>query len=100
MPYIKPEKRAELSFLTIQMKKIMPAVSTPGDLNYLITELCLAYTAANKKGDSYSPNYALINEVIGAMECAKLEFYRRLAAPYEDVKIAENGDVYPTRNEL
>lgn len=95
MPYIKPEKRTELASILVQMKKIMPAVSTPGDLNYLITELCLAYTAANKNPQSYSPNYALINEVIGALECAKLEFYRRLAAPYEDKKVLENGDVYP-----
>ncbi len=95
MPYVKPEKRSELAPMVTQMKKSMPAVSTPGDLNYLITELCLAYTAANKKGGGYSPNYALINEVIGAMECAKLEFYRRLAAPYEDQKVLENGDVYP-----
>lgn len=34
-------------------------------------------------------------EIGGAIECAKLEFYRRVAAPYEDKKIAENGDVYP-----
>ena len=31
---------------------------------------------------------------MGALECAKLELYRRVAAPYEDVKIMENGDVY------
>jgi hypothetical protein len=28
------------------------------------------------------------------LETAKFEFYRRLAASYEDEKIAENGDVY------
>jgi len=33
-------------------------------------------------------------DAIGALECAKLELYRRVAAPYEDTKIAENGDVY------
>ena len=35
-----------------------------------------------------------IGDVVNAMECAKLEFYRRVAAPYEDTKIKENGDVY------
>lgn len=39
-------------------------------------------------------NYQLINDVIGAVEGAKLEFYRRMAAPYEDKKKDENGDVY------
>jgi hypothetical protein len=38
--------------------------------------------------------YAEINEVVGVLECCKLELYRRLAAPYEDTKIKENGDVY------
>jgi hypothetical protein len=38
--------------------------------------------------------YARLNEVIGAIDCAKLELYRRIAAPYEDKKITENGDVY------
>jgi hypothetical protein len=28
------------------------------------------------------------------MDCAKLELYRRVAAPYEDEKMAEAGDVY------
>ena len=38
--------------------------------------------------------YQNLNAIIGALECAKLELYRRVAAPYEDVKITENGDVY------
>jgi hypothetical protein len=39
-------------------------------------------------------SYRTINDVLGALEGAKLEFYRRVAAPYEDQKIQENGDVY------
>jgi hypothetical protein len=27
------------------------------------------------------------------LECCKLELYRKIAAPYEDIKIQENGDV-------
>ncbi len=38
---------------------------------------------------------AYFNAVVGALECAKLELYRRMVAPYENGKIAENGDVYP-----
>jgi hypothetical protein len=40
-----------------------------------------------------SPRYRDYHAVIGALEAAKLEFYRRQVAPYEDGKIAENGDV-------
>ena len=35
-----------------------------------------------------------LNELIGALECAKQELYRRVVAPYEEDKIEENGDVY------
>jgi hypothetical protein len=35
--------------------------------------------------------------VLGAMEAAKLEFYRRIVSPYEDEKIALHGDVEPGR---
>jgi len=59
-----------------------------GELNYAITKQIDAYL--NRKGICY----ANLNEVIGVLECAKLELYRRIAANYEDVKIAENGDVY------
>ena len=62
---------------------------TPGELNYLITKIADDYLV--RKGRL---RYAHLNEVIGALECAKLELYRRLVAPYEDQKIAGIGDVY------
>jgi hypothetical protein len=62
--------------------------TTAGELNYAITGLILEYM------DNWGHKYQHINDVIGALEGAKLEFYRRFAAPYEDTKIAENGDVY------
>lgn len=58
----------------------------PGELNYLFTKIALEYFKRNR-------NYQGINDIIGALEGAKLEFYRRYAAPYEDIKLAENGDV-------
>jgi hypothetical protein len=82
MPYIKQEKRKELAnFLA------MPR--TAGELNYMVT--CLVNDYITKVG---SLEYQTINDVVGALEGAKLEFYRRVAAPYEDTKIKENGDVY------
>ena len=58
-----------------------------GDLNYAICRIADGLLADKK-------NYARINEIIGTLECAKLEIYRRLAAPYEDKKVTENGDVF------
>lgn len=80
MPYIKQERRKELTEL--------PAPKTPGELNYLLTVICRNYISARLL------SYQTINDVMGALEGAKLEFYRRVAAPYEDIKIRENGDVY------
>lgn len=66
--------------------------TSPGELNYLITKLVDFYL-------SKEVNYTSINEVIGVLECAKLELYRRIAAPYEDKKLAQNGDVYTVGKE-
>jgi hypothetical protein len=62
---------------------------TAGELNYALTRLVDQYLI-----DKGGIRYAHLNEVVGALECAKLELYRRLAAPYEDDKIREAGDVY------
>jgi len=81
MPYIKPERREAI----LAGAKPQDA----GELNFAISILVDNYL--KDKGDI---RYARINEVVGAMDCAKLELYRRIAAPYEDLKIEENGDVY------
>jgi hypothetical protein len=65
-----------------------------GELNYLVTCLCDAFLM--RTGLSYKN----INQAIGALECAKLELYRRVAAPYEDKKSRENGEVYVSINDL
>ena len=59
-----------------------------GELNYVITTLLQKYID--------KPSYTVYNEVIGVLECCKLEIYRRAVAAYEDKKIEENGDVYVT----
>lgn len=62
--------------------------SKTGELNYALTVLCIQYFQEQGAG------YTAINDVMGALEGAKLEFYRRVAVPYEDRKIEQNGDVY------
>ncbi len=61
---------------------------TPGELNYLFSWLAGDYM------ESQGLSYQTINDIIGALEGAKSEFYRRVAVPYENAKLAENGDVY------
>lgn len=85
MPYIKPDQKPAVD-------KYGP--STPGELNYAITRLISYYVAreAVLRKDGYS--YTALNDVLGALEGAKLEFVRRVVVPYEDRKISINGDVY------
>ena len=59
-----------------------------GTLNYAITDLCVKYLERN------TLSYEHLNAVVGVLECAKQEFYRRMAVPYEEKKKEENGDVY------
>jgi len=80
MPYITKERRRDLFSGDF--------AKTPGELNYAITQLVLGYKIDDP------PSYTYYNEVIGVLECVKLELYRRMVAPYEDKKREENGDVF------
>ena len=83
MPYIKQSDR---EYMQESGSEFTPAV--PGGLNYQITCVIRTYIQAN------GLSYQRINDVLGALEGAKLEFYRRVAVPYEELKMQENGDVY------
>lgn len=84
MPYIKPEER----FYSDVTLGDYSAAREPGTLNYQITMLCTDYIKdTGEKYQSY-------NDVIGALEACKLEFYRRAVAPYEEGAIKRNGDIY------
>jgi len=83
MPYIKESRKQEISAFGGCLRD-----SSAGDINYLFTQLCQQYLKI--KGECYQT----YNDLMGALEGAKLELYRRKIAPYEDKKIQENGDVY------
>lgn len=78
MPYIEIEQRIAA----------IAGPQTPGELNYAITKLVIGYVRRN------GLNYSVINDVLGALSGAGREFYRRVAVPYENTKLAANGDVY------
>tara|TARA_Y100000296_G_C5178378_1_gene261563 strand:+ start:2143 stop:2556 length:414 start_codon:yes stop_codon:yes gene_type:complete len=48
----------------------------------------------NRKTNLTKDGIDLKARILGAVECAKLELYRRAVVPYEKKKIKENGDVY------
>ena len=45
---------------------------------------------------TYGVTRQRVDDAVGALDGAAREFYRRVAVPYEDKKIKENGDVYPS----
>ena len=82
MPYIPLKYRKEIDLGRIP--------DSPGELNYQITTTILDYLG----GEGAVVIYSDFNEVLGVLEAVKLELYRRMIAPYEDIKKEENGDVY------
>ena len=87
MPYIKMEDRVKYEDVLkelIDILKGLPVERIDGELNYIITKILK---------EAYPLRYFNLNRAVGVLECAKLEFYRRVVAPYEDVKIKESGDV-------
>ena len=87
MPYIEEKNRILYNDYINAFELMHAANVTDGELNYLVTGIL--HAVLTKRGIRYSN----INELIGVLECAKLELYRQLAAPYEDKKKAENGAV-------
>ena len=79
MPYISPKWRTDL--LDHYPKDV-------GELTYCLT------VEVDRYLERHQLSYAHIAEGVAALECAKLELYRRVAAGYENGKMHENGDVY------
>lgn len=89
MPYIKEELRTafepaiqELAQLLTDSGRLPPA---SGELNYIFCALLDRVCGTNYEGRA---------EAIKALECAKLELYRKVLAPYEDGKAQANGEVF------
>lgn len=89
MPYIQEEERKNLDKAIKTISNALTHGDFRGRLNYTISKLF------SNLLHSEGMSYGLINDFIGVLECAKMEAYRRIAVPYEDSKIASNGDVYP-----
>jgi hypothetical protein len=85
MPYIQKKER---EMILKDSKLDLSSIDNAGKLNYAITELMDHYLYIQGK------NYQTFNDMIGALEGAKLELYRRKVSDFEDYKIKVNGDVY------
>ena len=100
MPYIE-EKRRELldKSICFAVESIKASISKTyeseisneeflaisGDINYFVSRL-----VAQLMGEV---SYGKICVITGVLENIKQEYYRRVASPYEDKKIVQNGDI-------
>jgi hypothetical protein len=91
MPYIKQEGRERLDHLIDLIAKTITYHDGPdlkdmaGALNYVAYRLALKLMG--------TPSYWKVALIDGVFSNISKEFYRRVAVPYEETKIKENGDV-------
>ncbi len=92
MPYIIQEKRdvldPYLEGLLNALRELEsddPNNNMEGNINYIVSRILHhVYKGGGYRG---------VNDGVGATVCAVLEFYRKVAAPYEDQKEFDNGPV-------
>lgn len=85
MPYISSKDKQQMQELEGTL-----TIDSKGVLNYAISQLLAHYVMENGK------SYQTLSDCISACDDAKEEFRRRVLNPYEDRKIEENGDIYPS----
>lgn len=78
MPYIKKEQRTLASRIP----------DNAGELNFALTLVIKDYL------EHRGLCYQTCNDIVGALDNCKDEFRRRIQHPYENSKLAINGDVY------
>lgn len=81
-----------MPYLTLERKEAIDNGEVPqnaGEVNYKVTQVFVEYLTA------HGVSYGRCEDCTGGAEDAVAELRRRLVNPYEDLKIACNGDVYP-----
>lgn len=84
MPYIDEERRTHLRSLADELGNRIIGV---GEFNYVVS--CILHKLVERNGKRYK----VMNNLVGALECCKLEFVRTVLSPHEDMKRKENGPV-------
>ena len=96
MPYISEDDRKELDTcidqLTHCISDIKHSLNNPHDFSIYLGRInyCFSRIISGLMGN---PSYTKIAMITGVLENIKQEFYRRVASPYEDIKIQQNGDI-------
>lgn len=85
MPYIKEAIKETID---------LPYVRDDGQLTYVIDKMAEELLSQKCDYDWDNLSYAMVAQVVGDIECAKLEFARRILFLLEDRKLVENGDCF------
>jgi hypothetical protein len=90
MPYIEKKDREKLDS---EIEDVIDALTNHGfktavvgDVNYVFSKIIWTLFQKNR-------SYTNGNNLVGVLECVKQEFIRRQLNPYENEKIAQNGDI-------
>jgi len=90
MPYIDRKTREAIDPLLEDLFRFLPDLTERGTKN----SGCVVYVIYKMVKLVYGDgNFEVKSNALKVLESAKLEYYRRVMAPYEDGKIREYGDV-------
>ena len=99
MPYIDENARFELDICIDKMTECLTMGHINNENNISNEEFIVLLGEINYSfsrilsGCMKDVSYTKIAMITGVLENIKQEFYRRVAAPYEDEKIVQNGDI-------
>ena len=96
MPYINEEERVELDSqidnMILAIRNNKTNLNNPHDFSNYLGRINYCFSRIIY-GVMRDVSYRNIAMVTGVLENIKQEYYRRIAEPYEDIKIRQNGDI-------
>jgi hypothetical protein len=94
VPYINESARLELDDCIDNMVKCLTHGNDVSNEEFTVLLGEINYTFSRVlSGSMGKVSYSKIAMITGVLENIKQEFYRRIAEPYEDQKIVQNGDI-------
>jgi len=94
MPYINENARLELDNCIDNMVECLTHGNNLSNEEFTVLLGEINYTFSRVlAGTMGKVSYSKIAMITGVLENIKQEFYRRVAEPYENKKIIENGDI-------
>ena len=96
MPYIDEQERVELDSqidnMILAIRNNKTNLNNPHDFSNYLGRINYCFSRIIY-GVMRDVSYRNIAMVTGVLENIKQEYYRRVAEPYEDIKIRQNGDI-------